>query len=96
MSKLELLKRITDGNLGAESPAAGNYEGLREKIPAAGRFFVILWKKILFLGIGLPFAPAQRNLKVYTRFLTFQNQNYELQKSQLKKLNCSILLLLAI
>ena len=45
LSKLELLKRITDGNLGAESPADGGYEGLREKPPAAGRFFVILWKK---------------------------------------------------
>ena len=64
LSKLELLKRITNGNLGAESPAAGGYEGLREKPQAAGQFFVILWKKILFIGIGLPFAPAQRNLKV--------------------------------
>ena len=47
LSKLELLKRTTDGNLGEESPAAGGNEGLREKPPAAGRFFVILWKKIL-------------------------------------------------
>ena len=73
LSKLKVLKRITDWNLWAKSPAAGGYEGLREKPPAAGRFFVFLWKKIPFIGIGLPFAPAQRNLKVYTRFLTFQN-----------------------
>ena len=39
-------------------------EAMREKSPAAGRFFVILWKQILFIGIGFHFAPPQRNLKV--------------------------------
>ena len=60
-SNLELLKRITDGSLGAESPAAEGYEG---EVLSSWKFFVILWKKILFIGIGLHFAPAQRNLKV--------------------------------
>ena len=60
LSKLELLKRITDGSLGRNPQPP---EAMREKSPAAGRFFVILGKKILFIGIGLHFAHAQRNLK---------------------------------
>ena len=59
LSKLELLKRITDGSL-RRNPQPP--EAIREKSPAAGRFFAILWKKILFIGVGLHFAPAQRNL----------------------------------
>ena len=60
LSQLELLRRITDGSLGVKFLPP---EAMREKSPAVGRFFVILWKKILFIGIGLHFAPAQRNLK---------------------------------
>ena len=33
-----VLKRITDGGLGAEPPAAGGYGGLGAKPPAAGQF----------------------------------------------------------
>ena len=87
LSKLELLKRITDWSLGAESPAAGGYEGLREKPPAAERFFVILWKKNTIDWHLITFCTCSEKFES-TRFLTFQ--------SQLKKLNCSILLLLAI
>ena len=32
-----VLKRTTDGDLGAEPPAAGGYGGLGAKPPAAGR-----------------------------------------------------------
>ena len=41
LSKLVLLKRITNGGLGGEPLVAGNYEGLGAEPPAAGRFFVI-------------------------------------------------------
>ena len=37
--KVMQLKRITDGGLGAEPPAAGDHGGLEAKTPAAGRFF---------------------------------------------------------
>ena len=37
------LKRITDGGLGA-------------KLPAAGRFFVVFWKKSYFKAVGSQFA----------------------------------------
>ena len=33
-----VLKRFTDGVLGAKPPAAGGYGGLGAKPPAAGRF----------------------------------------------------------
>ena len=33
-----VLKRTTDGGLGAEPPAAGGYGGLGAKPPAAGQF----------------------------------------------------------
>ena len=36
--KASVLKRFTDGGLGAEPPAAGGYGGLGAKPPAAGRF----------------------------------------------------------
>ena len=61
LSKLELLKRITDASLGAESPAAGGYEG---EVPSCWTIFCNSLEKIQFTGIGLHFAPAQRNLKV--------------------------------
>ena len=39
LSKLiSVLKRFTDGGLGAEPPAASGYGGLGAKPPAAGRF----------------------------------------------------------
>ena len=38
-SKLVSFKRITDGVWG-QSPATGDYEGLRTKPPAERRFFV--------------------------------------------------------
>ena len=54
-----LLKRVTDGGLGAKPPAMGwsyglyaGYEYQVARPPAAGRFFVILWKKICFNAIG--------------------------------------------
>ena len=61
LSNLDLLKRITDGSLGAGSPAAGGYEG---EVPRSWTIFCNSLEKILFIGIGLHFAPAQRNLKV--------------------------------
>ena len=33
-----VIKRIIDGGLGAEPPAAGGFGGLRAKFPASGRF----------------------------------------------------------
>ena len=38
LNKASVLKGITDGGLGAEPPAAGDYGGLGAKPPAAGRF----------------------------------------------------------
>ena len=38
VEKASVLKRITDGGLGAEPPAAGGYGCLGAKPPAAGRF----------------------------------------------------------
>ena len=59
LSKLVLLKRVTDGGLGAKPPAMGwsyglyaGYGYLVARPPAPGRFFVILWKKIYFNAIG--------------------------------------------
>ena len=61
LRKLELLKRITDWSLGAESPAAEGYEG---EVPSSWTIFCNSLEKILLIGIGLHFALAQRNLKV--------------------------------
>ena len=49
LSKLVQLKRITDGGLGAEPPAAGGYEGLRAKPLVGGQFFVIFLEKMVIL-----------------------------------------------
>ena len=38
VEEASVLKRITDGGLGAEPPAAGGYGGLGAKPPAARRF----------------------------------------------------------
>ena len=43
-----VLKRITDGGLGAEPPAAAGYGGLGAKPPAGGRYFYVFGKKKLF------------------------------------------------
>ena len=61
LSKLELLKRITDWNLRAESPAAGGYEG---EVPSYWTIFIILWKKYYLLALDYILHLAQRNLKV--------------------------------
>ena len=63
--------------------------GLGAKPPATGRIFVIFLKnKSYFVIIGSHFARTCLQPFVATRFLTFE--------SQLKKLNCSVLILLAI
>ena len=41
-----VLKRIIDGGLGADPPAAGGYGGLEAKPPAAGQFLKFLEKKL--------------------------------------------------
>ena len=38
VEEASVLKRITDGGLGAEPPSAGGYGGLGAKPPAARRF----------------------------------------------------------
>ena len=50
LSKLVLLKRITDVSLGA-------------KPPTAGRFFVIFWKTSYFIAIGSQFARVESHSK---------------------------------
>ena len=47
MEKGSVLKRITDGGLGAEPPAAGGY-GFRGEAPSCWAIFVSFWKKKLF------------------------------------------------
>ena len=37
--------------MGAEPPAARGYGGLGAKPPAAGRFFVIFWKKVVLIPL---------------------------------------------
>ena len=48
LSKLEHLKRITDGGLWVKPPAGVGYGGLGAKFPAAGQFFVFFGKKSQF------------------------------------------------
>ena len=48
LRKLVLLKCITDGGLGAGSPAAGGFGGLGGRPLAVGRFFVIFLINKLF------------------------------------------------
>ena len=49
LRKVVYFKRSTDGNLGAQPPAARGFEGLEAKPPAVGQFFVsFLEKKQLF------------------------------------------------
>ena len=45
VSKLVQIKRVADQGLGAESQPAEDYKDLGAKSPAAGRSFVMLWKK---------------------------------------------------
>ena len=64
LRKLVYLKCITDGDLGAGSPAAGGFGGSGAKPPAVGRFFVIfLGKKSYFNAIRSHFASVQSHLK---------------------------------
>ena len=63
---------------------AGDYGGLGAKLPAAGQFF---GKKTLFKYHWITFRKYVEPIES-TRFLTFE--------SQLKKLSCPVLLLLAI
>ena len=50
--------------LGAEPPAAGGYESLGARHPAAGQFFVSFWKKMaILMPFGSHFARFQRHLK---------------------------------
>ena len=58
-----VLKRITDGGLGAEPPAAGSYGGLGAKPPAARQFCKCLEKKSYLNPIGLHFARVQSHFK---------------------------------
>ena len=58
-----MLKRITDGGLGAEPPAAGGYGGLGAKPPAAGQFLLSFWKKSYLNPIGSHFARVQSHFK---------------------------------
>ena len=57
---------------------------VKRKAPAAGQFFVIFFTKRYFNAIGSNFARVQSHSK---------DPDFE---SQLKKLNCLILLLIAI
>ena len=84
LSKLELLKRITAGSLGAESPPAGGYEG---EVLSCWTIFCNSLEKNIIYWHWITFRTCSKKFES-TRFLTFQ--------SQLKKLNSSILLLLAI
>ena len=63
LRKLVSLKRITDECLGVGPRAAGSFGGLGAKLPAAGRFFVIFWKKNYFNAIESHFARVQSRLK---------------------------------
>ena len=47
LSKVVLLKRITDEGLGAELPAAGGYGGLGAKPPPAWQFFCNFFGKTI-------------------------------------------------
>ena len=53
---------MTDGGLGAESPAAGGHEGLGAKPPAAGRFLDVFGKKSYFNAIESHFARVHSHL----------------------------------
>ena len=63
LSKLVLLKHITDGGLGAEPPAAGRYGGLGAKPPAAGQFLYVFGQKSYFNPIGSHFPRVHSRLK---------------------------------
>ena len=63
LSKLLLLKRVTDGSLGAEPPAAGDYGDLGAKPSTAGQVFVVFWKKSYFNATGSHFARVQSHLE---------------------------------
>ena len=53
LSKLVLLKGITDGGLRAGAPAAGGFRGLGAKPPATGRFFYnFLVKKAILMPLN--------------------------------------------
>ena len=84
MEKVSVLKRYTDGGLGAEPPGAGGYMGVWRQSPQPlGNFCKFLEKK-LFKSLWITFRTSSQPLE-RSRFLTFQSQS--------KKFNCSILLL---
>ena len=70
LSKLELLKRITDGSLGAESPAAGGYEG---EVPSCWTIFCNSLEKNTIYWHWITFRTCSKKFES-TRFLTFQSQ----------------------
>ena len=51
LSELVLLKRITNGDLGAEPPAAGGYGSLGVKPQFLYLFFVTFWRKTVLLPL---------------------------------------------
>ena len=66
MSKLAQLKRITDGGPEGEPnpPTAEGNRGLKEPPSCLAIFFVIFWKKVVFLiPFGLHFTRFQSHLK---------------------------------
>ena len=50
---------VSQTGAGGGAPAAGGYDGLGAKPPAAGQFFVSFWKKSNFNLIGSHFARVQ-------------------------------------
>ena len=48
MEKASVLKRVADGGLGAEPPAAGEYGGLGAEPPTPLGDFCKIWTKSLF------------------------------------------------
>ena len=84
MSKLEdvLSKEVYRNSNASQTGILG------AQLPAAGRFFVIFWKKKAVLTPLDYISHVFRAPFKSSRFLTFE--------SQLKKLSCSVLLLLVI
>ena len=63
VEKDSVLKRITDGSLGAEPPAAGGYGDLGQSPQPLGDFCKFLEKKSYFNPIGSHFARVHSHLK---------------------------------
>ena len=51
VEKASVLKRITDGGLGAEPPAAGGYGGLGQSPKPLGNFCKFLEKKAILIPL---------------------------------------------